>query len=915
MKKFIGLGVICLLLFTVSALANSGGPDSFGYTWKDNLEPDGPTFSFIDITSTGVRLGNGDDASFGPIDLGFNFPFFGVNYSQFNVNTNGLITMAQATPTRFNYCPVPDSGVADNWIAPFWDDLNLRPADTSGADTSRLYYRYFDSTVDYVVIQWHKFSIYGQYGDPMDMEAILYANGNILYLYNYINSLDYGQGQRATVGIEKDATDGMACLCNGLPVEMLLYSGKAIEFYAPIINHDIAVLSIDQPTYKLTIVGGAVVVRATLQNNGLMSDNFNAYLDILNSGGTPVFKDTLGMSLAPGATGLAIFSSWNIPVADSLTLVVTSGLSTDQVPQNNSMSSYVKSIGIVSLPISQDFEGTWPPVGWSVIDQSGDSSTWTGSTIDSRSPVTSAQACYDAYGAPDDWLVLPPINLAGASGVRWEYYENQSHWAANGLRHSLYVSTGTFFDPASATPLEIQTPANHQINGFAGDPQIVDLSYYAGNSHVWLAYRYEQNSGANWDSLDYVMEYWWIDDLSIYNIPLIDPGVHAIDAPTGFVRTRCESPVEVRVKNYGIRPATFDVQVTITGNSLGVVYDNTLTGISLQPGDEQALSFPRFTRVPTDSFTVTATTLLHDDNPANNTLSSNFYASTIVEHIQDDNDTLSDDCLVASPFNNSMLAVRYTPLDQDFTILGGNIFVPRYSEDPNGYAEYDWVKFCPDAGGVPDIQNAFATVEHVGTFLVPVIIPIDIPDVPVYNYFGDVWMVVKYPDSSLYFPCTGSDPENPLGNSFSNTQGNPPVWVADTDENYMMRLDIEYLPCAGAEPNIRLSHQSIVDTVEEHLSVVDTIFIGNLGAQTLQYGLHPNSPWITIVPDTGAVPTTLRDSIAITLSAAQSRARIPFGKYQYKQQRSRSAFAEYPNFSNGNDRTRSRYQNFSGIFQ
>ncbi|HBC47317.1 MAG TPA: hypothetical protein DCZ43_09750 [candidate division Zixibacteria bacterium] len=858
MKKVMGLSVILLQLLAISAYANTGGPDAFGYSWKDNLEPDGPSFSYIDITTTGTYVGQGDDSGFGPLDFGFTFPFYRTPYMQFYVNTNGLITLTELTGARLNYCPVPDESRRDFWMAPFWDDL----------DSATIYYQYFDSTVDFVVIQWSPFSKYQRYGDPMNMEAVLYADGKIVYQYQYINSLENSQGQTASVGIERDSTVGLTYLCNDDNPAYELHSGLAVGFYPPIINHDIAALSVDEPTIKLYMAGGAITVRATLRNEGLMADNFNAYLDVLSSGGTRVFRDTMAMYLTPGNTGIAIFSAYNLPFADSFTLIVTAGLPTDQIHDNDSTMSYVKAMDVVSLPLTQDFESGWPITGWNVLDHSGDSSTWTASTISARSPVNSAQACYDAWGAPDDWLVLPPINLAGAVEVRWQYYEDQSHWPANGLRHTLYVSTGTNFDPVTATPLVVQTPANHNINGFAGDPESVDLTPYVGNTHVWLAYRYEQNSGANWDSLDYVMEYWWIDDVRVYEVPDDDVGIYSINSPFGYIREKCDSPVEVVVQNFGRHYQEFVVNVTVTGLTNGEVYNNHINNVSLEPYASQTLTFPPLTVVAPDSYTITATAEMPwDINPSNNVMNQQFYVSTIIEHIWDD--TINDQCLVASPFNNSMLAVKFTPLAQNFIILGGNIFVEDYNADPDGYAQYEWVKICPDAGGVPDIENAFATVESVGTFTVPVTIPISFNGVEVYNYLSDVWMVAKYSDTSVFFLCTGSDDSNPRGKSYYNDQGYPPVWTADTDENYMMRLDLQYNPCPRLEPQIHPSVASFFDTVPAGGIKYDTLYVNNLGLSMLSCGLHDNRPWLSVVPDTCDVPSEHRIMTIVTLDATE----------------------------------------------
>ncbi|HNK42695.1 MAG TPA: hypothetical protein PL002_16025, partial [Flavobacteriales bacterium] len=69
-------------LLATTILANTvfaalGGPDQYGYTWKDSNEPDGPVYEWIDITTTGTQLtGFADDNVVGPFILGETFPFY-----------------------------------------------------------------------------------------------------------------------------------------------------------------------------------------------------------------------------------------------------------------------------------------------------------------------------------------------------------------------------------------------------------------------------------------------------------------------------------------------------------------------------------------------------------------------------------------------------------------------------------------------------------------------------------------------------------------------------------------------------------------------------------------------------------------------------------------------------------------------
>lgn len=52
----------------------SGGPDAYGYSWKTSPHPTGPTYNWVDITSTGIEVqGLGNDNVAGPFGLALVF--------------------------------------------------------------------------------------------------------------------------------------------------------------------------------------------------------------------------------------------------------------------------------------------------------------------------------------------------------------------------------------------------------------------------------------------------------------------------------------------------------------------------------------------------------------------------------------------------------------------------------------------------------------------------------------------------------------------------------------------------------------------------------------------------------------------------------------------------------------------------
>lgn len=205
------------------SIEGSGGPDLFGYKWRDSNEPNGPQYIWNDITSTGtlattwIPTGSfdpKDEGYAGPFPLGFNFKFYGQEKNQIYVSSNGLILFNTVSSNIYTNAQIPSSEVPNEYIAPFWDDLD-------GVSSGTVHYKQEGSTFIVQFTGWHKYSNTGS----LTFQIVLHQNGKIVVYYNNMNATL----NSATVGIENAAgNDGLQVAYNA----NYIANNLALEFAA-----------------------------------------------------------------------------------------------------------------------------------------------------------------------------------------------------------------------------------------------------------------------------------------------------------------------------------------------------------------------------------------------------------------------------------------------------------------------------------------------------------------------------------------------------------------------------------------------------------------------------------------------------------------------------------------------------------
>lgn len=296
MKKFL-LSTLVLSGMLSTAIANNGGPDSYGYTYKDSFEPGGPVYNWIEIATPAGGSGTlntnlqCDDCHDPNIALGFNFDFYGTVFNAVSIASNGTVYFEDTYLGLSNNCMpgTPSYTMTTyNFIAHMWGDLD--PSSQGGV--------YTQAFANYFVIEFYDVVPCCGAGDGDTWEIILFSNGNILIQYKELSNID--TYQNSVVGIQNDPTTGLQYTCNDSPLSLsntlaVLFTHPGSE--CPSSQQDILGLNpgycqggsvtFDAPanaistTWSDASTGSSLVVNAagTISISTLMDDGCSVYDD------------------------------------------------------------------------------------------------------------------------------------------------------------------------------------------------------------------------------------------------------------------------------------------------------------------------------------------------------------------------------------------------------------------------------------------------------------------------------------------------------------------------------------------------------------------------------------------------------------------------------------------------------------
>lgn len=165
-----------------------------------------------DISMTGTPIGLTDD-SVQSVPIGFTFPFYGADFTDVSVQSNGTLRWGDATYLGFsNTCLPTATNPSTNVLYVFWDDLN--PSIGAG---EVLYETLGMPGNQRMVIQWDIANFGGAAGDLMRFQVMLNESSGIIDVC-YVDTINGGNsadnGAEATSGIQQNSGNGFQFNCN-----------------------------------------------------------------------------------------------------------------------------------------------------------------------------------------------------------------------------------------------------------------------------------------------------------------------------------------------------------------------------------------------------------------------------------------------------------------------------------------------------------------------------------------------------------------------------------------------------------------------------------------------------------------------------------------------------------------------------
>jgi hypothetical protein len=420
-------------------------------------------------------------------------------------------------------------------------------------------------------------------------------------------------------------------------------------------GHDVGATLILAPVW--TIDSGTVVTpRATVYNFGTRTDTFPVTFRI----GSVYDQTVTGITLTPGQYDTVDFPTWVAELGIYIVVAYTD-LAGDENRANDTMMNKL----LVISPPGHDVGATMilAPIGTidsgtvvtprSVVHNFGTETDTFPATFriggvydQTVTGITLIPGQYDTVDFPN-WVAQPvgvhnTISFTDLTGderrsndtvrstVRIQYLPHHDVGAMMIIAPVGTIDSGTVVTPqvtvynfgnrSEVFPVtfRIGSAYDQTVTGITltpGQYDTVDFPTWVAELGLYVMVAYTDLTGDENRANDTVM-----NKLLVISPPRHDVGATMILAPVGTIDSGTVTTPQAVVHNYGNQNEVFPVTFRI-----GSVYDQTVTGITLIPGQYDTVDFPTWVAEPVGGYgTMAFTYLAGDEHPENDTVTNEF---------------------------------------------------------------------------------------------------------------------------------------------------------------------------------------------------------------------------------------------------------------------------------------------------
>ncbi len=373
MKKTATLLLICLVSLNLLRAQTSGGPDAYGYIWKNNFAAGGPVYNWIDIVPlTGAQNVRflGDDNTVGSFPIGFPFHFYWYDVTQFWVGSNGYIGFTNGQISS-PFPAIPNTLAPQNFIAAMASDLIFgAPTDTASC------WRWTNAAADTLIVSYIGVPFYAT-GNPgwtgsNTFQIILSAiDSSITFQYKeQVGTTLTTAGNVISVGIENNSGQiGLQQSLNTYPI-----ANYAVKFTYP--SNTTYQVSDASTTFNnnaetgglfLSNNGSPFTMNTSIKNTGNQNlSAFNVFSRVVNNTGTiqtPATATVLSNALTPGQTQSITISTPNVfspTVLGTYKYISSTQLTGDITPSNDTKTQELVVVDTTAANIRLTFDKNSP---------------------------------------------------------------------------------------------------------------------------------------------------------------------------------------------------------------------------------------------------------------------------------------------------------------------------------------------------------------------------------------------------------------------------------------------------------------------------------------------------------------------------------------------------------------------------